>query len=161
MTTGLRAAYIGRSHDAADLLHRVQVRAETTMHGEDFLVDDGGNGETVEAVSEGLPQLDVVASLAFIVEAIDAVDRGAFVVSAEDEEVFGVFDLVREEQANGFERLLASVNVIAKEEVVCLGWETAVFEEAQEVVVLAVNVTTDLEMASQQAASNADKLSAN
>jgi hypothetical protein len=34
------------------------------------------------------------------------------VVAAEDEEVFGVFDLVCEEQADGLQRLLASVNII-------------------------------------------------
>ena len=44
------------------------------MHGEDLLVNDGGNGQAVEAVGEGLPQLDVVSSLALIVKAVDAVD---------------------------------------------------------------------------------------
>lgn len=44
------------------------------MHGEDLLVNDGGNGQAVEAVGESLPQLDVVSSLALIVETVDAVD---------------------------------------------------------------------------------------
>ena len=44
------------------------------MHGEDLLINDGGNGQAVEAVGEGLPQLDVVSSLALIVETVDAVD---------------------------------------------------------------------------------------
>ena len=44
------------------------------MHGEDLLVNDGGNGQAVEAVGEGLPQLDVVSSLALIVKTVDAVD---------------------------------------------------------------------------------------
>jgi hypothetical protein len=34
------------------------------MATEDLLVDYGGNRQTVETVSERLPQLDVVASLA-------------------------------------------------------------------------------------------------
>jgi len=85
------------SHDAPDLLHGVQVWAETTVHGEDLLVDDSGDGETVEAVRECLPQLDVVAALALVVEAVDAVDRRAFVVAAEHEEVLRVLDLVCEE----------------------------------------------------------------
>ena len=41
------------------------------MHGEDLLVDDGGNWEAVEAVGKGLPELDVVSSLALVVEAVD------------------------------------------------------------------------------------------
>lgn len=71
------------------------------MHGENLLVNDGSNWQAVEAVRECLPQLDVVPPLALIVEPVDAVDRGAFMVTAKDEEVLGVFDLVRQEQADG------------------------------------------------------------
>jgi hypothetical protein len=72
------------------------------MHGEDLLINDGGNRQAVEAVRERLPKLDVVATLALIVEAIDAVDRGTLVVATKDEEVLGVLDLVCEQQADGF-----------------------------------------------------------
>jgi len=34
------------------------------VHAEDLLIDDGSNGEAVEAVREGLPELDVVPPLA-------------------------------------------------------------------------------------------------
>ena len=70
------------------------------MHSEDLLVDDSSNGEAVEAVCEGLPELDVVPPLALVVEAIDTVDGGALVVAAQDEEVLRVFDLVCQEQAD-------------------------------------------------------------
>jgi hypothetical protein len=39
---------------------------QTTVHGEDLLVDDGSNRETVEAVGEGFPQLDVVSPFACV-----------------------------------------------------------------------------------------------
>ena len=99
------------------------------MHGEDLLVDNGGNGQAVEAIGKSLPELDIVATLALIVESVDTVDRGAFVVAAEDEEVFGIFDLVRKQQADGLERLLATVDIVSKEQVICLGWEATVFEQ--------------------------------
>lgn len=114
------------------------------MHGEDLLVDDGGNGEAVEAVGECLPQLDVVAALALIIKAIDAVDGSTLVVSAEDKEVFGVLDLVRKQQADSLQRLLATVDVVTQEQVVGLGRKAAIFEEAQQVVILTVDVTADL-----------------
>jgi hypothetical protein len=57
------------------------------MHTEDFLINDGSNWEAVETISEGFPQLDVIPSLAFIVESIDSVDGGALMVSSEEEEV--------------------------------------------------------------------------
>lgn len=136
--------HIGRTHDAADLLHRVQVWAQTTVHGEDLLVDDGGNGQAVETVRKRLPQLDVVPALALVVEAINAVDGGALVVATQDEEVFGVLDLVGQQQADGLERLLSTVDVVTEEEVVGLRGEAAILEQPQQVVVLTVDVATDL-----------------
>lgn len=64
------------------------------MHRENLLVDNSGDGQTIEAISEGLPKLDVVPALAFVVEAINTVDGGAFMVASKDEEVLGIFDLV-------------------------------------------------------------------
>lgn len=64
------------------------------MHGKNLLVDDGCNGQTVEAIGKSLPQLDIVSPLALIVEAINSVDGCTLVVPSQDEEVFGVLDLV-------------------------------------------------------------------
>jgi hypothetical protein len=66
------------------------------MHCEDFLVNDCCNWQAIKAVSKRLPELDVVSSLALIVETIDPIDGGTFVVAAQDEEVFRIFDLVGE-----------------------------------------------------------------
>jgi phage tail sheath gpL-like len=63
------------------------------------------------------------------------------VVASEDEEVFGVFDLVREQQADGLERLLSSVDIVSKEEVVGLWGEGSVLEQTQQIVILAVDIT--------------------
>ena len=52
------------------------------MHGEDLLIDDSCNWQAIEAIGEGLPQLDVVSSLALIVEPVNPVDGGTLVVSA-------------------------------------------------------------------------------
>jgi len=64
------------------------------VHCEDLLIDDCRDRQAVEAISERLPQLDVVPSLALVVEAVDPVDGGAFVIATQDEEVFRVLDLV-------------------------------------------------------------------
>ena len=65
-------------------------------------------------------------------------------VATENEEIFRIFDLVRQEKTNGLERLLASIYVVAEEEVVCFWWETAVFEQPKKVIVLTVYITADL-----------------
>jgi hypothetical protein len=87
-------AYIRWAHDPADLLHRVEIRAQPTVHSEYLLVNDSCDGQAVEAICESLPEFDVVPSLALVIEAINAVDGGAFVVASEDKEVLWVFDFV-------------------------------------------------------------------
>lgn len=86
--------YVSWAHNSSNLLHGVQVRAQTAVHGEDLLVDDSGDGQAVEAIRKSLPKLNVVTTLALIVETIDTVDGGAFVVTSQDEEILGVLDLV-------------------------------------------------------------------
>lgn len=65
-------------------------------------------------------------------------------VATQDEEVLWVLNLVGQKKADGLERLLATVDVITKEKVVCLWRETAVFEKTEEVIVLTVDVAADL-----------------
>ncbi len=37
---------------------------QTTVHGEDLLIDDSSNWEAVETIGEGFPELDVVTPFA-------------------------------------------------------------------------------------------------
>jgi hypothetical protein len=66
--------HVRGTHDAADLLHGVEVRTQAAVHGKDLLVDDGGNGQAIEAICKRLPKLDVVAALALVIEAVYTVD---------------------------------------------------------------------------------------
>lgn len=92
-----------------------------------------------------LPDLEVVSLTALIVESIDAIDRAALVISTQHEEVLGVFDFVRQQEANGLKAVGSSINIVAKEEVISLWREATILKEAKEVVILAVNVTHDLQ----------------
>ena len=49
-------------------------------------------------------------------------------VAAQDEEVLGILDLVCKQQADCLEGLLATVDVIAEEEIVGFGGETTILE---------------------------------
>lgn len=62
MRTGI--GHICGSHHPPYLLHRLQVRTQSSMHRENLLVDDGSDGQAVETIGERLPQLDVVPPLA-------------------------------------------------------------------------------------------------
>lgn len=76
----------------------------------------------------------------FVIKPVYPVDTGTLVVASQDEEIFGVFDLICEEEADSLERLLSSVNVVTKEKIVGFWWEPAIFEESQKVVILSVDV---------------------
>jgi hypothetical protein len=114
------------------------------VHCKNLLVDDGCNWQAVEAIGECLPEFDVVTTLALIVEPVYSVDAGAFVIAAQHEEVLGVLDLVCKKQADGLERLLAAIDIVTQEKVVGFWREAAVLKEAKEIVVLSVDIATDL-----------------
>lgn len=65
-------------------------------------------------------------------------------VAPENEKVLGVLDLVGQKKADGLERLLASVDIVAEEEIVRFGREATVLEETEEVVVLTVDIAANL-----------------
>eukprot|EP00421_Protoceratium_reticulatum_P003958 CAMPEP_0168370454 /NCGR_PEP_ID=MMETSP0228-20121227/7273_1 /TAXON_ID=133427 /ORGANISM="Protoceratium reticulatum, Strain CCCM 535 (=CCMP 1889)" /LENGTH=173 /DNA_ID=CAMNT_0008383329 /DNA_START=607 /DNA_END=1128 /DNA_ORIENTATION=+ len=115
------------------------------MHADDLLVDNSTDRNAIKDIAELLPQLDVEAPLALVVEAVYSRDGGALVVAAEKEEVLRELELVRKEQRDGLQALLATVHVVAQEQVVALRREAAVLEEPEQVVVLAVHVAADLD----------------
>ncbi len=98
------------------------------MHAKNFLVDNGCNRQTVETVSKSLPKLDVVSSFALVVEAVDTVDGGALVVASEEEEVLRILNFIGKQQAHCFKTLLASVHVVAQEQVVSVRREPSILE---------------------------------
>lgn len=65
-------------------------------------------------------------------------------VAAQDEEVFRVLDLVREQKANSLQGLLATINVVTEEQVVGFWGETAVLKKSQQVIVLPVYIAANL-----------------
>ena len=62
-------------------------------------------------------------------------------VAAQQEEILRIFDFVGEQETDGLERLLATIHIIAKEQVVRLWREATVLEQSQQVVILAVDIT--------------------
>lgn len=114
------------------------------MTAEDLLVDDCGDRQAVEAICEGLPELDVVPPLALIVEAVYPVYAGALVIAAQQEKVLRILYLVRQQQAYRLEGLLPPIDIVAQKQVVRLGREAAVLEQPQQIGVLAMYVATDL-----------------
>lgn len=99
------------------------------MHGEDLLINDRGNREAIEAISECLPQLNVVSPLALVVKAIDAINRSTLMVAPENKKVFWVLNLICKEETDCLKRLFTPVHIITQEEVVGFRWKASILEE--------------------------------
>lgn len=83
------------------------------MHTNDFVVNDGGAGETVEGVAKLLPHFNGKAATALIVESVDAIDPGTLVVSSKEKKVLRILDLVGKKQTHHFQRLFTAIDVVA------------------------------------------------
>ena len=70
-------------------------------------------------------------------------------ISSQEKEVFWVLDLVREQEADRLEALLAAVDVVAQKKVVGLGRKSSIFEQPQEIGVLTMNVSANLQRSLQ------------
>jgi len=125
--------HIGGPDDALDLLKVAQLWRQATMHAKDLVVKYCAYRKAIEAVRECLPETNAVATLAFIVKTVYSIYGSTFMVPPKEEEILGILHLVTEQQAYGLQALLASINVVPKEKVVCLRRKPTTLEEPQQV----------------------------
>lgn len=62
-------------------------------------------------------------------------------VAPQEEEVLWVLDLVCKQETDGLQGLLASVHIVAQEQIVGLRWEAAILKQTEQVSVLSVDVS--------------------
>ena len=66
-------------------------------------------------------------------------------IASEQEEVLRVLDFVAKKEADCFNGLLSTVNVVTQEQVVSLRREATVLKDPQQVVVLSMHITYKVE----------------
>ena len=114
------------------------------MQAEDLVLDDGGEWEVIEEVSQVLPHVRVaVLSEALVVEAVDLGDLTTFVVTSEDGDPVPVAHFEADQQSDGLDRVVASVDVIPHEQVVRVWGIASNLEELHQVVELSMDITAD------------------
>ena len=80
--------------DGADLVERVDGRAQAPVDAEDAVVDDGRQAQEVEDLRAVLPDVHgTVLSQALVVEAVDLRDLAALVVAADQRDALRVANL--------------------------------------------------------------------
>lgn len=132
--------YISRSHNILNLFQVLQLRTESSMHTEDFLIDQSHHGKTIEDIAESFPKSDGVSSFAFIIESVDSVDLGTLVITPQEEKVLWVLYFVAEQQCDGLKWLLPSVDIVSQEEVVGLRRESSILKDPKQIIVLPMYV---------------------
>jgi hypothetical protein len=98
-----------------DDLQVIQIRAKTTVHTQNLVVDDSADRENIEAKSKFLPYLHIISPFALVVETIHPIDGLALVVASKKEYLLRVLDFVCQQQTNRLDALLTAVNIIADE----------------------------------------------
>ena len=90
------------------------------MHTDNLIINNSRAWQTIERVAKLFPNFNAVTTTAFIIKSVYTVDPRTFMVSSENEEIFGVLDFVGKEEADYLDRLFSTVNIISKKEVVRL-----------------------------------------
>ena len=85
-------------------------------HTQDAIVDDSCDRQHIEASSKLSPNAYIVPSLALVVKSVHPVDRLALVIATQQVEVLRELYLVRQEQCNGLNALLASIDIVANKQ---------------------------------------------
>jgi hypothetical protein len=98
----------------SDVVEGIDAWGETAVETKDLAVDKSGEGEVIEKVGEILPDIGVsIFTEALVIEAVDLCDLAGFVVSAEDRDSLWVSNLESNEEGNGLDGVITSINVIA------------------------------------------------
>mmetsp|Transcript_123539 Transcript_123539/g.360766 ORF Transcript_123539/g.360766 Transcript_123539/m.360766 type:complete len:214 (-) Transcript_123539:283-924(-) len=105
----------------ADVVQGVERGGDAAVHADDLVLHNGCHRQVVEGVREELPNGGpTVSSHALVEEAVDLRDLATLVVAAEQGDALLIAHLVQEHQGHGLHRVVATINVIAEEEVVGL-----------------------------------------
>jgi len=111
---------------SSDIVKSIDTWGKTSVKTEDLVVNEGSEREIIEEVCEVLPYIGIaVFSKALIVEAIDLSDLAGLVVSTENCDSLRVSDLKGNEEGDGLDRVITSINIVAHEEIVGIWvWST-------------------------------------
>jgi len=132
------------SRQLTNLIEQIDGRREAAMHAEDLRLDERGQRHVVEEIGEYFPNVGVaILAQALVVEAVDLRDLPRLVVAAQQVDALAVAHLERDEQRDSLHRVVATIHIIAHEEVVRVGARAADAENLHKIVELGVDVAAD------------------
>lgn len=127
----------------AQVVESMQLGTKTSMDAQKLLIHDSSKGEAAEGIHAGVVDGLGILVLALELEGEVIGQMATFVVPAQQPEGLGIVYLERPQVQDAFDAEIASVDVVAQEQIPGLGWVTAHLEQLHEIVVLAVHVAAD------------------
>lgn len=113
------------------------------MKAEHLVLNDSCQWQVIEELSELLPDIGIaVLSEAFIVETVHLCDLPALVVATQNGDSVLEAHFESYKQSDSLYTVVAAIDVITHEEVVCVWRLTSNFEKLTQVMELTVNITT-------------------
>lgn len=111
------------------------------MQAEYLSINEGGERQIVEQVGEILPHIRIpVFSQTFVVESVNLRDLSRLVISTEDGDSFAIANLESDEECYSLNRVVSTIDVVAHEQIVCIGRASAYPKQFHQVVKLTVNI---------------------
>mmetsp|Transcript_29348 Transcript_29348/g.76929 ORF Transcript_29348/g.76929 Transcript_29348/m.76929 type:complete len:312 (-) Transcript_29348:207-1142(-) len=129
--------------DCLHIVHRVDLWRQPAVNAKELLVHDGHQWQAIERVHAHIIHLLRILVLHFGLESEVLCEVPAFVVASQQVDGLRKVELECPEVEDAFEREVATVHVIAEEEIPCVLWIAAVLEQLDKVEELAVDVADD------------------
>lgn len=112
--------------ERSNIVKSINAWGETAVEAEDLVVDQGGKGEIIEEIGEVFPYIRVtVLSETFVVEAVNLSDLAGLVITTKNCDALRISDLECNEEGDGFDGIIASINVITYIRWSVLRWSCA------------------------------------
>ena len=132
------------SIDVSDHVQGVEGGRESAVQAENLILHHSRQRKVVEEISQVFPHIRVaVLAEALIVEAIDLRDLSALVVASQDRDSVLEAHFQADQQRHSLYAIVASIDVIAHEQVVRIRWASTDLKQLHKVVELSMHVTAD------------------
>jgi hypothetical protein len=111
------------------------------METKNLVFDQSSEGQIVEQIGKGLPNIGVVILTdALVVEAVKLCHLATFVIASQDSEAVRVAALEGDEQSHRFHGIKPTVNVVTHEQIIGIGQAPSNLEQLNQVMKLAWKV---------------------
>ena len=120
-----------RPLDLVNLTESFELRRQATVHAKNLVFDEGARRHYIEQIYEAPPERQVVSPSALVVKPIYSRYIFALVIPSQQEYVLRILYLEGKQKTHGLNTLLATVDVVSEEKVICVGHLARIFYEPE------------------------------